>query len=69
MKDYVLLFRSPDQDENDVDPEKMNAFLKKWENWISGIAAQKKIRKHRQPPFQRGKSTEARRRNNRWTFC
>ncbi len=43
MKDYVLLFRSPDQDENDVDPEKMNALLKKWENWISGIAAQKKL--------------------------
>lgn len=43
MKEFVLLFRSPDVNDSKVGPEKMSAVLKKWEDWISGIAAEKKL--------------------------
>jgi len=43
MKEFALLFRQPGYDHSKGTPEIMEAIDKKWEDWISGIAAQGKI--------------------------
>jgi hypothetical protein len=43
MKEFVLLFRQPDYDYRNTDPEKMKALAKKWQDWVGGIAAQGKL--------------------------
>jgi hypothetical protein len=43
MKEFVLLFRQPDYDYRNADPEKMKNLAKKWQNWVGGIAAQGKL--------------------------
>lgn len=46
MKEYVLLFRQPNYDYRNTDPEKMKALGKKWQDWVGGIAAQGKLESH-----------------------
>jgi hypothetical protein len=43
MKDFVLLFRQPSYDYSNISPKEMQALTKKWQDWISGIAAQGKL--------------------------
>lgn len=43
MKEFVLLFRKPDLDSRGVEPENMNALVKKWDDWVSGIVAEGKL--------------------------
>jgi len=43
MKEFVLLFRRKDLDDGSVDPENRNALVKKWNDWVSGIAAEGKL--------------------------
>ncbi|TYP91792.1 hypothetical protein BC792_11839 [Sphingobacterium allocomposti] len=44
MKEFMLLFRLPQQaGEDTVSEEGMKALSKKWENWVGGIAAQGKV--------------------------
>jgi hypothetical protein len=43
MKEFVLLFRQPDYDYRNADPEKMKNLAKKWQDWVGGIAAQGKL--------------------------
>ncbi len=43
MKEFVLLFRQPDYDYRDADPEKMKNLAKKWQDWVGGIAAQGRL--------------------------
>jgi hypothetical protein len=43
MKEFVLLFRQPDYDYRNADPEKMKNLAQKWQNWVGGIAAQGKL--------------------------
>lgn len=43
MKEFVLLFRKTDLDDSSVEPENMNALVKKWNDWVSGIVAEGKL--------------------------
>ncbi|HEV8284893.1 MAG TPA: YciI family protein [Chitinophagaceae bacterium] len=43
MKEFVLLFRQPNYDYRNTDPEKMKELGKKWQNWVSGIVSQNKL--------------------------
>ena len=43
MKEFALLFRQPDYDYRNADPEKMKELGKKWQDWVGGIAAQGKL--------------------------
>src|SRR5713226_3028287 len=43
MKDFVLLFRQPEQDEVEISEIEKKASFKKWEDWFGGIAAQGKL--------------------------
>lgn len=43
MEEFVLLFRQPDYDYNDVPEEKMEDFKKKWQKWVEGITAQDRL--------------------------
>ncbi len=40
MKDFLLLFRQPHLEASQVSPAQMQALAKKWEEWVSQIAAQ-----------------------------
>ena len=43
MKEFVLLFRLPDYDYRNADPQKMKEIGKKWQDWVGGIVAQGKL--------------------------
>jgi hypothetical protein len=43
MKDFVLLFRQPEQDEIEISEIEKKASFKRWEDWFGGIAAQGKL--------------------------
>jgi hypothetical protein len=43
MKEFVLIFRQPDYDYRNTDPEKMKQLAKKWQEWVGGIASQGKL--------------------------
>ena len=43
MKEFVLLFRQPNFDYRNTDPEKMKELGKKWQEWAGSIAAQGKL--------------------------
>jgi hypothetical protein len=43
MKEFVLLFRQPDYDYRNLDPQKMRELGKKWHSWINEIASQGKL--------------------------
>lgn len=38
MKEFILLFRRPDI--NNASPSDMEALLKKWQEWLGGLAAE-----------------------------
>ena len=43
MKEFMLIFRNEYNPNHRPSPEELQASLKKWENWIGGIAAQGKL--------------------------
>jgi hypothetical protein len=43
MKEFVLLFRRPDNEQISADTEKMKGLEKRWQDWVGGIAAQGKF--------------------------
>lgn len=54
MKEFLLLFRSNDADNKNFSPEQMQAHMKRWQDWIGGIA-QKGIMVGAQPLEKGGK--------------
>ena len=59
MKEFVLLFRAPGLNNNDVSPEELKAVEKKWMDWAGGIAAQGKLASSGQRLSQEGKVLKA----------
>lgn len=43
MKEFVFLFRQPNYDYRDEDPQKMKELGRKWQDWVGNIAAQGKL--------------------------
>lgn len=43
MKDFLFIFRGPYATMPQASPEEMQAMMKKWMDWIGGIAAQNKL--------------------------
>jgi hypothetical protein len=43
MKDFMMIFRSPVMGDFKPSAEQMQASIKKWQDWIGGIAAQGKF--------------------------
>jgi hypothetical protein len=43
MKEFVLLFRQPNYDYRNADPDKMKELGKKWQDWVGGLVAQGKF--------------------------
>ena len=43
MKEFALVFRRPNFDLGTVSPADMQAMLKKWQDWMGGIASQGKL--------------------------
>jgi hypothetical protein len=46
MKEFVLLFRQPVHNQSDTSPKELEALLERWNNWIGGIASQKRFTGH-----------------------
>lgn len=43
MKDFMLLFRQPSYDYNNLSEQEMQSLIKKWQDWVGNIAAQGKL--------------------------
>ena len=43
MKEFVLLFRQADTNNSQATPAEKQIIMKRWEDWIGGIAAQGKL--------------------------
>lgn len=43
MKDFALLFRRPNLDNSNISPTEMEALIKRWQDWIGGMAAQGRV--------------------------
>lgn len=43
MKEFMLLFRQPSFDINDLSPREMQDLTGKWQSWVGSIAAQGKL--------------------------
>jgi len=43
MKEFLMLFRRDPNEDLDLSPEEMQLQIKKWQDWIGGIAAQGKF--------------------------
>ncbi len=43
MKEFMMIFRNEKNDNPKPSPEQMQAMIKKWQDWIGGIAAQGKF--------------------------
>lgn len=43
MSEFMMIFRSPYNPDSNPSPEQMQAGVKKWQDWIGGIAAQGKF--------------------------
>lgn len=43
MKEFVLLFRQVDTNNSQASPAEYQTIMKKWDDWIGGIAAQGKL--------------------------
>ena len=43
MKEFVLLFRRPELKEPEIDSEKMEAYRKKWNDWLDGFPEEVKL--------------------------
>ncbi len=59
MKEFVLLFRAPGLNNNNVSPEELKAMEKKWMDWAGSIAAQGKLANSGQRLSQEGKVLKA----------
>jgi hypothetical protein len=46
MKDFVLLFRQPSYDYSKLPAKEMQDIVKKWQDWVGGIAAQGKVKEN-----------------------
>ena len=46
MKDFVLLFRQPDQNHASTSPKELEALMQKWNNWIGGITSEGRFAGH-----------------------
>lgn len=46
MNDFMLVFRQASYDQSNTSKEEIDAINNKWYNWIGGIAAQGKLKKH-----------------------
>jgi hypothetical protein len=44
MKEFVLLFRQADYDYSKASPEKMKELGKKWQEWVTGITSQGRLK-------------------------
>ena len=40
MKEFVLLFRRPELDDVYIDPEKIEAYRQKWNDWVNGFSVE-----------------------------
>lgn len=43
MKEFMLLFRQPSYDHSDLSPKEMEGLIRKWQEWVGGIASQGKL--------------------------
>jgi hypothetical protein len=43
MKDFLLLFRKPDVDVSSFEPEAINAYIKKWNDWVDEKVAEGRV--------------------------
>lgn len=43
MKEFMMIFRNEQSDAPKPSPEQMQGMIKKWQDWIGGIAAQGKF--------------------------
>jgi len=43
MNLFMLLFRQPDHDLREASPTEMQALIRRWQNWVGGIAAQGRL--------------------------
>lgn len=43
MKEFILIFRNEHQPDENLSPQEMDESIKKWQNWLGGIAAQDKF--------------------------
>lgn len=43
MNEFLLIFRQPSYDYNNVSPTELQALKQKWQDWVGGIAAQGKL--------------------------
>jgi hypothetical protein len=43
MQDFMLIFRFPNDDNNNLSPNEWQALAKKWQDWVGGISAQGKL--------------------------
>jgi hypothetical protein len=43
MKDFALVFRQPPIDRSKISPKDLDTLVKKWQDWIGGLAAQGKF--------------------------
>ncbi|BAV05094.1 YCII-related domain-containing protein [Filimonas lacunae] len=59
MKDFVLLFRQPGIDASRFTPQEMETYIKRWDDWIGGIAAQGRLNGSRKRLTQEGKVLKA----------
>jgi hypothetical protein len=55
MKDFLLVFRNDYSTQPKASPEEMQAEMKKWMDWIGGIAAQNKLTNPGNPLGSAGK--------------
>lgn len=55
MKDFLLVFRNDYRNIPKASPEEMEAIMKKWMDWIGGIAAQNKLTDPGHPLGSEGK--------------
>jgi len=58
MNEYMMIFRNEYNPEFNPSPEQMQANIKQWQDWIGGIAAQKKFVETNRLGFQ-GKTLHA----------
>jgi len=59
MSEFMFLFRRPEYDPGSISPADMETLVKKWEDWIAGIAAQGKLASSGQRLSEDGKVIRA----------
>jgi len=59
MKDFILLFHSEPSPNLEPSPEEIQAEVKKWQDWMGGIAAQGKLKSPGEALGYEGKTLDA----------